>query len=807
MTNHWNDIQHSDVILIMGGNAAVAHPCGFKYVTEAIEKRKAKVMVVDPRFTQSAALADLYAPIRIGTDIAFLGGVINYLLSNNKVHMDYVKAYTNAPFLIREDYSFEDGLFSGYDPAKRAYDKSTWAYELGKDGFVIADDTLEHPRCAYQLLKKHYSRYTPEMVQKICGTPKDKFLKVAEGLATTAGPDKVATIMYALGWTQHSVGSQNIRTMAIVQLLLGNIGRPGGGVNALRGHANVQGATDQCAFPQSLPGYLAAPVDAQDTREKFVAANIPKTIRPNQMNYGQNFPKWFTSLQKAWYGDNATKENDYCYDWIPKLAGAFDSVALVDRMYQGQINGLIAQGYNPLFWIPNVKKTFTGLTKLKFLVMIDPLKTETGEFWHSAVDYDLPKSEEIKTEVFRLPACDFAEDTGTFANSGRVIQWHTAGQDPAGEGKTDREIMALLFTRLRDMYKKDGGKFPDAIKGVTWSYAIPTNPTPDEVLREINGRALVDIMDPKDKNTVLIKAGTQLSGFGQLQDDGSTACGNWIYCGVYSPAGNLSARRDTGDPGGMGNYLNWGYAWPANRRILYNRANTDPKTGQPWDPKRPGIRWNGTAWVGFDVPDIGPTLGPDSGAGPYIMTNEGVGRLFSLGGMSDGPFPEHYEPFETPIGTNEMHPKVVSNPVARILKSDAGSFGTPDKYPYAATTYRLTEHFHAWTKHTYSAAIVSPRQYIEISEELAKEKNLKTGDMAKLTSPRGEVISAVAVTKRMKPLDCGGKKVHQIGIPIHFGFMGVTKPGYMINLLTPVVADANTQTPEYKAFLVNLEKV
>jgi formate dehydrogenase major subunit len=809
MTNGWVDIKNADVVLIMGGNAAEAHPCGFKWVTEAMEHRKAKLVVVDPRFTRSAAVADYYAPIRVGTDIAFLGGVINYLIANNKIHMDYVKAYTNAPFLIREDFDFKDGLFSGYDEAKRSYDRTTWAYQLDKEGHALLDESMENPNCVWQLMKKHFSRYTPEMVQKVCGTPKDQFLKVAEIIGSTSAPDKVLTILYALGWTQHSHGSQNIRTMAMIQLLLGNMGRPGGGVNALRGHANVQGITDMCTFSANLPGYMLAPTDADPTRAEFLAKRTPKALRPNQMNFAQNVAKWHTSLHKAWWGDAATKENDFAYDYMPKRDGAYDIMDTFERIHQGKINGFVIQGFNPLAAMPNKKKVGGALAKLKYLVVIDPLRTETSEFWKHYGEFNNVKAEDIKTEVFRLPSSCFAEDPGTFTSSGRVIQWHWAGQEPPGQAKSDREIIATLFTKLRGMYQAEGGKFPDPILKLTWAYASPTHPSAEELLREVNGRALADVTDPKDPTKVLVKAGEQLPGFAMLRDDGSTTCGNWIYCGVWSQAGNLAARRDPTDPGGMGNNLTWGFAWPANRRTLYNRANTDPKTGQPWDPKRPGIRWTGSAWAGIDVPDILPTLGPDSGAGPFIMTAEGVGRLFALGGMAEGPFPEHYEPFETPVGRNPMHPdnpKVVSNPVARVFKSDANSFGKASEFPYAATTYRLTEHFHFWTKNVQSNAIVQPSPFVEISDELAKEKGIRNGDMVKVRSNRGEIKAAAVVTKRMSVVECDGKKVHTVGIPIHWGFVGVTRDGFLANELTPYVADANSQTPEFKAFLVNIEK-
>lgn len=808
MTNHWVDIKNADLILIMGGNAAEAHPCGFKWVTEAMEHRKAKLIVVDPRFTRSAAVADVYAPLRVGTDLAFLAGVINYLLSNNKIHLEYVKAYTNASFIVKEGYDFKDGLFSGYDEAKRTYDRSTWGYELDKDGYALVDETLENPRCVFQLMKQHYSRYTPEMVEKICGTPKAQFLKVAELIASTHTPDKVMTILYALGWTQHSVGSQNIRAMAMIQLLLGNIGRQGGGVNALRGHANVQGITDMNAVAGVLPGYMLGPTDAHPTRAEYLAARTPKPLRPNQMNFPQNFPKWHTSLMKAWYGNAATKENDFAYDWLPKTDKAYDVLAMFEYMHQGRMNGLILQGFNPLAALPNKKKLTAALSKLKYLVVIDPLRTDTSEFWKDYGELNSVKPEEIKTEVFRLPSSCFAEETGSFTNSSRNIQWKQAAADPPGEGRTDIAIVGALFTKIRELYAKEGGTFPDPVLNLTWNYMNPASPSPEEVLREINGRALADIVDPKDKTKVLVRAGEQLPGFGLLQDDGTTACGNWIYAGVWTQAGNNAARRDKSDPAGLGNYLGWGFSWPANRRVLYNRAGVTPD-GKPWDPKRAGLRWTGTVWAGNDVPDIRPDLGPDSGAGPFIMTPEGVARLFAVNLMADGPFPEHYEPFETPLAENPLHPGkklAISNPVARVYKGDLEAFGKPDQFPYAATTYRLTEHHHFWTKNVVSSAIVQPAPFVEIGEELAKEKGIRNGDMVKVRSNRGEIRAAAVVTKRIKALQVAGKTVHTVGIPIHWGFVGVAKSGFLANTLTPYVADANSHTPEYKAFLVNIEK-
>jgi formate dehydrogenase major subunit len=802
MTNHWVDIKHSDLILVMGGNAAEAHPCGFKWVTEAMEHRKARLVVVDPRYTRSAAVADYYAPIRVGSDIAFLGGVINYLLTNNKIHKDYVLKYTNAPFIVGDKYAFENGLFSGYDEGKRSYDRSNWGFEKGDDGFVKVDETLRHPRSVYQLLKKHFSRYTPEKVEEICGTPKADFLKVAEAIGSTCTPDRVMTILYALGWTQHSVGSENIRTMAMIQLLLGNMGRAGGGVNALRGHANVQGITDMCTFAASLPGYLSAPTDADTTYQKYIETRTPKELRPGAINYWKNFSKFQTSLMKAWWGNNATKDNNFAYDYLPKRDQSYDVMHTFERMVNGEVKGLILQGFNPTAALPHKAKLDAGLAKLDYLVVIDPLKTEAAEFWKNFGDYNNVKSADIKTEVFRLPSSCFAEDEGTFTNSGRVIQWHWAAAQPPGEAKRDREIIGELFTRLRALYQKEGGKGSEPFMKMAWNYSNPKYPSAEEVLKEISGKTAADILDAATKQ-VAVKAGGQVAGFGQLKDDGSTSCGNWLYSGSYSEKGNLTARREKSDPGNMGNFLNWGFAWPANRRVLYNRAGAD-SSGKPWDASRPGITWDGQKWGGVDVPDMVPT---NQAASPFIMTTGGVGNLFAP--MAEGPFPEHYEPFESPIGKNPMNtnPKAVSNPASRIFKSVAGTFGTKDKYPYAATTYRLTEHFHFWTKNVESNAIVQPSPFVEINPELAADKGIKNGDMVKVWNDRGEIKATAVVTKRIRRLKVAGQPVDTVGIPIHFGFVGVAKNGFLANTLTPYVADANSNTPEYKAFLVNIAKV
>ena len=810
MTNHWSDIQNADLILIMGGNAAEAHPCGFKWVTEAKARNKARLIVVDPRFTRSASVADMYAPIRTGTDIAFLGGLINYLLENDKIQHEYVVNYTDVSFIVKEGFGFEDGLFNGYDAEKRSYpDKSTWSYELDEDGFARVDKSLTHPRCVFNLLKQHYSRYTPEVVSNICGTPQDKMLQVWETIAETSAPGKVMTIMYALGWTQHSVGSQMIRTGAMVQLLLGNIGMPGGGMNALRGHSNIQGLTDLGLLSNLLPGYMTLPLEAEHDYTAYIAKRTAKPLRPGQLSYWQHYEKFHVSLMKAWYGKNAKAENNWGYDWLPKLdIPGYDVLKVFDMMYQGQVNGYFCQGFNPIASFPNKAKVSAALAKLKYLVIMDPLATETSEFWRNAGEYNDVDTASIQTTVFRLPTTCFAEEDGSLVNSGRWLQWHWKAAEPPGQAKTDVVIMGGLFHRLRELYSKEGGAYAEPLLNIDWAYRQPEEPTAEEIAQEYNGKALADVFDLQT-GAQLAKAGELLPGFGLLRADGSTSCGCWIFSGAWTQAGNQMARRDNADPYGMGQTLGWAWSWPANRRILYNRASADP-AGNPWDAqKKRLVWWDGGKWGGTDVPDFKVDSRPEDGMNPFIMNPEGVARLFAVDKMNEGPFPEHYEPFETPIGRNPLHPdnrQAISNPAARVFKNDMELFGSADEFPYAATTYRLTEHFHFWTKHCRLNAITQPEQFVEIGEVLAKELGIAAGERVKVSSNRGYIKAVAVVTKRIKPLTVDGKIVHQIGIPLHWGFAGVARNGYLTNTLTPFVGDANTQTPEFKSFLVNVEK-
>jgi formate dehydrogenase major subunit len=808
MTNHWVDIKNADLILIMGGNAAEAHPCGFKWVTEAKAHNKAKLIVVDPRFTRSASVADYYAPIRPGTDITFLGGLINYLLTNDKIHHDYVVNYTDLPFIVKKEFAFTDGIYSGYDVEKRSYDKSSWDYEIGADGYAKVDPTLKDPRCVYNLLKQHYARYVPEMVERVCGTPKDKVLHIWEMIASTATPTRAMTIMYALGWTQHSIGSQMIRTGAMVQLLLGNIGVSGGGMNALRGHSNIQGLTDLGLLSNQLPAYISLPSESEQDYAKYLADRTLKPLRPNQLSYWQNTPKFFVSFMKTWWGDAATAQNNWAYDYLPKLDKLYDMLQVYELMHQGKINGYLAQGFNPLAAAPNKAKLTAAFSKLKFLVIMDPLATETSEFWRNYGELNDVDSSKIQTEVYRLPTTCFAEENGALVNSARWLQWHWKGANPPGEARSDLEIMAGIFTRMRAMYAKDGGAFPDPILNLTWKYARVESPSPEELAKEYSGSALKDLADPKDPTKITRKAGEQLAGFAELRDDGSTQSGCWIFCGAWGPTGNLMERRDNSDPTGIGQTLNWAWAWPANRRVLYNRASCDP-AGKPYNPKRKLIAWNGSAWSGADVPDFKADENPAGGMGPFIMNPEGVARFFARAGMAEGPFPEHYEPFETPLGYNPLNPhqpQATNNPAARVFPDDREAFGKAAQFPHVATTYRLTEHFHYWTKHARLNSILQPQQFVEIGEALAKEIGIANGERVKVSSNRGYIKAVAMVTKRIRALTVDGKVLHTVGVPIHWGFMGVAKPGFLANTLTPSVGDANSQTPEFKAFLVKVEK-
>jgi formate dehydrogenase major subunit len=530
-----------------------------------------------------------------------------------------------------------------------------------------------------------------------------------------------------------------------------------------------------------------------------------KPMRPNQMSYWQNYKKFFVSFLKSMWGDSATADNSFAYDYLPKLdVPGYDVLRAFELMHQGKMNGYFCQGFNPLLSFPNRKKITTALSKLKFLVVMDPLQTETARFWENHGEHNDVDTASIQTEVIQLPSTCFAEDTGSLTNSGRQLHWHWAGGTPPGEAKNDTWIMAQIYLRLKALYQKEGGAVPEPILNLTWNYKNPDEPTPEELAKEINGSVLETVTDPNDPTKVLLEKGKQVVSFAVLRDDGKTACGCWIYSGCFNEAGNNMARRDNSDPDDAGIFPKWAWSWPVNRRIIYNRASADID-GNPWDPSRKLLWWDGAKWTGYDIPDIIPTGKPNE-VGPFIMNPEGTARLFVRGMMRDGPFPVHYEPFESPIA-NPMAPKIRGNPVARVFKGDMEQFGDAKEFPYAATSYRLTEHFHFWTKHVQINASLQPEFFVEISEQLAAEKAIKNGGWVRVWSKRGSVKAKVYVTKRIAPLTCDGKTIHIVGIPLHWGFTGVAKKGFGPNSLTPYVGDANIETPEYKAFLVDIEPI
>jgi formate dehydrogenase major subunit len=835
MTNGWVDIKNTDMMLIMGGNPAENHPCGFKWAIEAKRARSAKMISVDPRFTRTSSVSDLFCQIRAGTDIAFLGGVINYAIENGRIAKEYLVNYTNAAFVVKSDFKLPadtDGVFSGFDEAKFSYDKSTWNYDAaggaghsptaagapaGLPGSVDYDLTLQNPNCVFQLLKKHYSRYTPEIIERITGIPKEQFVKAAE-LYTSIRKDgdmkKAGTIIYAVGWTHHSFGTQIIRTAAMLQLLLGNVGRAGGGVNALRGHSNIQGATDMAGLFDTLPGYLKVPTPGDASFDAWMKRVTPTASKPapwDSWNYYSNTSKFTVSFMKSLYGDAATKENGWAFDYLPKVDRDYSWTNLWNDMYNGTVKGMLAFGMNGVAIGPDSNKNIDALKKADWLVVGEIYQDETSEFWKSPRVIAQGDMKDIKTTVYRLPCAGFAEKDGSFTNSARWLLWKNAAVPTPGDCRLDQAIVAQIFLKVRDLYKKEGGKFPDPIVNLTWGYTTPQSPALSEVLKELNGKALADLEDPATK--VQIKAGQQLPGFAWLKDDGTTACGNWIYSGSFTEAGNQTARRDPSDPSNMGVHPGWGWSWPANRRVLYNRASCDVE-GKPWDASRKQVWWNEDAqkWVGNDVPDFKADSKPKDHMGPFIMNPEGVGRIFApLSAFADGPFPEFYEPIESPID-NLLHAARTHNPVVTKFKDADDKFGTVKDFPVVCTTFRLTEHYHYWTKNNPMNVQLVPEPFIEMAAEMADEMGIRGGEHVKVSSARGDYIAKAMVTKRIKPMMIDGKKTYQIGIPFHWGYRGIAEDEgktsrTLVNALSHTATDPNAHTPEFKGFLVKVEKV
>ena len=799
MTNHWIDIKNSDCILIMGSNAAENHPISFKWVLAAKDKG-ATLIHVDPRFTRTSTKADIYAPIRSGADIGFLGGLIHYILQNDLYFREYLVNYTNASFIVGKEYGFKEGLFSGFDSKTGKYDKSSWAFEKESTGMPKTDPSLKHPRCVFQLLKKHYNRYTLDKVVEITGTPKEKILAVYKAYASTGVPTKSGTVMYAMGWTQHTVGVQNIRAMSIIQLLLGNIGVAGGGVNALRGESNVQGSTDHCLLWHIIPGYLGVPQSNRKTLAEYNAAaqapHLEGAKDPMSASWWQNTPKYMNSLLKAMYPG---KDVDQAYDLMPKAdAGKnYSWLFMFDEMSKGAFKGFFAWGQNPACGGANSNKTRDALATLDWMVNVNIFDNETASFWKGpGMD---PAS--IKTEVFMLPCAVSIEKEGSITNSGRWMQWRYKGPEPLGDTRPDGDIILDLTKRLQNLYSVERGPNADAI--IWLSTRLWQNEEgefdPHATAKLINGFFLED----KKIGDTLYKKGDLVPSFTLLQEDGSTCSGNWLYCNSYTGKGNMAARRDpsqTVEQERIGLYPNWAWCWPVNRRIIYNRASVDLQ-GKPYAPEKAVIAWNGEKWMG-DVPDGG---WPPGAKHPFIMLPEGRGRIFGPG-RNDGPLPEYYEPLECPV---PVHPfsKQLNNPTAVQFSSEYKAACDP-KYPFVCTTYRVTEHWQTgvMTRNTPWLLETEPQMFCEISPELAGLRGIENGEKVILESPRGSIWAVAIVTKRFRPFTVMGNTIHEVGIPWHFGWTYPKDGGDAANILSPSVGDPNTGIPETKAFMVNVRK-
>ncbi|MGE4298492.1 MAG: formate dehydrogenase-N subunit alpha [Desulfovibrionaceae bacterium] len=806
MTNHWIDIKNSDCVLVMGSNAAENHPISMKWVLRAMDKG-AKLISVDPRFTRTSSKADLYCRIRAGTDIAVLGGLIKYILDHDLIQRDYVVSHTNAPYIVGKDFDFHDGLFSGYKPNPDSadyagsYDKKKWAFELDDQGVPKKDPTLKHPRCVYNLLKKHYARYDADRVVGASGADKKALLEFYKLYAATGKPDKTGTIMYAMGWTQHTVGVQYIRTMAMVQLLLGNIGLAGGGVNALRGESNVQGSTDHCLLWHILPGYLGTPNASLTSLAQYNTAKSAPHLAgakdPKSAAWWQNYPKYMASFLKAMYPGAAPEDG---YAWLPKAEDGktYTWLQLFNAMYHGAFKGFFSWGQNPACSGANAGKNRKAFANLDWMVNVNIFENETSSFWKGP-DVD-PAS--IKTEVFFLPCAVSIEKEGSITNSGRWMQWRYQGPKPWGLSKSDGHIMTELFMKIRELYKTKGGVFHKPIEALSvdmWQDKQGYNA--HNVAKLINGYFLKDV---EIKGT-LYKKGTLVPSFAFLQADGSTCSGNWLYCNSYTEKGNMAARRDktqTKEQAAIGLYPNWTWCWPVNRRIIYNRASCDNK-GVPYAPQKSVIAWNGEKWIG-DVPDGGWAPGTKSA---FIMKPHGVGSIFGPG-LKDGPFPEHYEPMECPVLENPFS-KQLHNPVALRFTEEPKAVCDP-RFPFVASTYRVTEHWQTglMTRYTPWLLEAMPQMFVEMSKELASLRGIANGDKVYVETLRGSIWAVAVVTGRFKPITIMGQTVHQIGMPWCYGWQMPHdgSGGDSANLLTPSVGDPNTGIPETKVFMANVRK-
>ena len=823
-TTAQQDLANADCILIEGSSMAEAHPVGFRWVMKAKEKG-ATIIHVDPRFSRTSALADIWVPIRAGTDIAFLGGLVRHVIENERFFRDYVVHYTNASCILRPEFrdteDQQDGFFSGWNEEKRAYDTESWLYQGDGLSYPERDLTLQNPNCVFQKLKQHYSRYTPEMVEQICGIQPAMFRQVADALTSASGPDKTAAICYAVGWTQHSKGVQIIRTAAVLQLLLGNIGRPGGGILALRGHASIQGSTDIPTLYDILPGYLGMPRGGkgEENLDGFLKHHTNKTGLWN------DFPKYFVSLMKAYYGKNATKENEFGYSWIPKITGDHSFFEFLYHMLDGKMEGMFLMGQNPAVGAQNSRLERKAFAKLKWFVVRDMVEIESASFWYDSPEIERGelKTEEIETEVFFFPAAGHAEKEGSFTQTQRMLQWRQKAVDPPGDARSESWFIHQLALRLIAKARESSDPIDEPLRALDWWYPQDERGEPkmEAVLAEINGWKTE--IAPNESGVVFGKDrggnphhGAQLNDFMDLKDDGSTASGCWIYCGALGSDGvNKPNSRHSKNYLGHG----WGFVWPSDRRIIYNRASANPD-GAPWSERKKLVWWNADEkkWGGIDVPDFKKTKAPDyqpqgreegldalPGDAPFILHEDGLGWLYVPKGLQDGPMPTHYEALESPV-----HNKLYSrdtNPVVNWFTRAENRFAPPadPRFPFILTTYRLTEHHTAggMSRFLSHLAELQPEMFVEMSPELATELRIRNSDYVCVITLRGAIEARALVSRRIRPIQLDGKTVHQVAAPFHFGTAGPVR-GDAVNDLGAISGEPNVTIMETKALLCNI---